>query len=371
MKIFLTDISNRKTFDVFNCLKQYNYEFILTDHKQIYANRIIYNHRINILRKNNINNFCKDIQVIQKSVNDKRIIYIPIEEDTTLLFYKYIKIFGKGKFVFALPNRETFNLSRDKILLNRFCSSNGIPCPKEYCYEELKNKFKKVVVKPRLGSGSNGLLFINKKKELELIKNVDRTYLVQEKLNNTRSVEGAFFLFKKGKYIDYYGHKRIRTYPIDAGVTVYSKISYNEQVKQIGTRLLQELNWHGIAMIEFLFDPVANQYKVIEINPRLWGSILLSEYANTGFLKNYINISLNKQTKLKKPRKNVFIRWFFPFDLINYIKNRKKLSNFWRISKYNTCYIGFTYSNLFRSLIYLLFSIVDIEKIYKFKNKIK
>jgi glutathione synthase/RimK-type ligase-like ATP-grasp enzyme len=369
MKLFLTDINYRKTFDVFNCLKKSNYELILTEEYPKISNKFIYNQKIYQLRKNNIENFSNDLNRIQKSIKDKRIVYIPVEEDTTILFYRHLEKYGEGKFRFALPNKSAFNLSRDKLKLNRFCESNEIPCPKEFSYTDLVNNFVKVVAKPRFGNGGKGLYFIDKKDDLKLVKHKLTTYLIQKQLKNRRSVEGAFFLFKNGKFIDYYGHKRIRTYPVDAGVTVFSKKAYNNRVKEIGESLLKKLNWNGLAMIEFLYDVEEKQYKVIEINPRLWGSILLSEFANTGFLHNYINVSLNRKEKKFQQKKDVFIRWIFPFDLINYFKTKGDIPNFWRFSRQNICYIGFTYSTIFRSVMFLLYNVFDREKIKKFIKK--
>jgi len=117
-------------------------------------------------------------------------------------------------------------------------------------------------------------------------------------------VPGVFYLFENGKMVSYYGHKRIRTYTIEGGVTVYSKISFNEQIKKMGENLLSKLNWSGLAMVEFLFDKRVNDYKIIEVNPRLWGSIFLSEFANTKFIRNYINLSI----AVKEEKSEVIIK---------------------------------------------------------------
>ena len=52
-------------------------------------------------------------------------------------------------------------------------------------------------------------------------------------------------------------------------------------------------------MIEYILDHRDNKYKLIEINPRMWGSIMLSEFCNSNMLDNYINISVGGKTKKK------------------------------------------------------------------------
>ena len=49
-----------------------------------------------------------------------------------------------------------------------------------------------------------------------------------------------------------------------------------------GERLLTALNWHGVAMVEFKID-ATGQHWLMEINPRLWGSLALSIDAGVDF----------------------------------------------------------------------------------------
>jgi protein-tyrosine-phosphatase len=46
--------------------------------------------------------------------------------------------------------------------------------------------------------------------------------------------------------------------------------------------LLRALNWHGVAMVEFKMDAM-DQHWLMEINPRLWGSLALSIDAGVDF----------------------------------------------------------------------------------------
>ena len=370
MKILLTDIKYRKSFDVYNCLKYRDYKVILADENPVLTDRLVYGKKIFTLRKNSISDFSDDIRRIKDSFKDEELVYLPVEEDTSCLFLEYIENNGRDGLAFALPDRATFELSRDKKQLSRFCSANNIPCPKEFTFSELQDRFVRVIAKPCIGSGSEGLVFVNTPEELGIISEYGEDYLIQEQLPDPRSVEGAFFLFDNGQLVSYYGHQRLRTYPVKAGVTVYSKISFNDDLKAVGATLLQKLNWHGLAMVEFLFDPVCKEYKVIEINPRLWGSVLLSEFANTGFLSNYIQISLGQVPEHYLHREDVAIRWFFPFDLLNYVSMKGRIKNFWSFNKHNTCYVGFTYSSIVRSVLYILFSIFSFNKIRKFFKKV-
>jgi protein-tyrosine-phosphatase len=55
-------------------------------------------------------------------------------------------------------------------------------------------------------------------------------------------------------------------------------------------RLLTALKWHGVAMVEFKMDD-RGQYWLMEINPRLWGSLALSIDAGIDFPSGLLQIA--------------------------------------------------------------------------------
>jgi predicted ATP-grasp superfamily ATP-dependent carboligase len=48
-------------------------------------------------------------------------------------------------------------------------------------------------------------------------------------------------------------------------------------------RLLKKLEWYGVAMVEFKVDPRDGIAKLLEINPRFWGSLALAIYSGIDF----------------------------------------------------------------------------------------
>ncbi|HEU4607565.1 MAG TPA: hypothetical protein VFS31_05605, partial [Chitinophagaceae bacterium] len=168
----------------------------------------------------------------------------------------------------------------------------------------------------------------------------------------------------EGKPVSYYGHERLRTYPVRGGVTVFSRSSVNPVVKASGETLLKQLNWSGLAMIEYLYDDVSDTYKVIEINPRLWGSVMLSEFADTGFLINYIHLCVCKPLTVTQFKDRKFIRWLFPFDVLGYVRSGFRMKDFWKFNK-ETCFINFSYTSFFKAIYFNAFSMLDMKKVKK------
>jgi len=372
MKLILTDLDARKAFDIFNLIKYYNYDinaYSSSSKVELKILELIYGQKVDILDKSNLSySFRFAIDDI-----DTKYIYFPIEEDTTVKFYDFIQENKLSNFYYRLAPRESFDCVRDKSKFSTYCSENSLPIPIEYKYDDILKLEElpcNLIIKPKLGSGSMGIKFIDSFDEFLSLKELDfEQYIIQERLENSKDIEGAFFLFDKGKFISYYGHKRIRTYPQNGGVTVYSKCETNRELKELGSKLLEGLNWSGIAMVEFLFDTKSGTYKIIEVNPRAWGSIMLSEFSNSNILKNYINISLGNTPIESKVNENRYIRWIFPWDIISYIKSRGDIKNFWSFNRDDTCYINFTYSNYYRSILFLLYNIFDYKKIKKLFKK--
>ena len=370
MKILITDILTRKTFDTVNILTKYykNDDLIFTCnnfYEKFIALLVYKSTNIFKLRKSTF--FQADLVKISKILNDQKIIYIPFEEDTTILFFDFIKKQGDLNFKYKLPSSLNFELSRNKIELNKYCKLNNIDIPNQYFNSDIENNSIKfpVIVKPRSCSGSKGIKRFKNLRELRNFNFDEKTFVCQELLNNSINVEAGFFLMERGEIISYYSHKRLRTYPENGGVSVLSKSTENLYIKKIGHSILKKMNWNGFAMIEFIYDDKTNLYKLIEINPRLWGSVLLSEFCNSNFLDGYIRCCLNKNIVVNQIDTEKYVRWIFPYDIIYWFKNLSNPLIFFK-KQNNTCYINFSYSNTLRSMIFIIFSYFNLKKIIAF-----
>tara|TARA_B110000902_G_C14246839_1_gene564599 strand:+ start:219 stop:1334 length:1116 start_codon:yes stop_codon:yes gene_type:complete len=364
MKILITDSLLRKTFDLVNILlKNFDEEAIIfsSDHSLNKIEKIYNTKNIYLLRKNF---FDIDLKIISERYKNESIIYFPIEENTTIHFYKFLIKYGDENFKYLLPSFESFNLSRNKNDLNIFCENNKIPCPKYYSKQKIyNNNFDyPLILKPKIGSGSEGIKFIKSKSELIINKIDFKNYFIQELLDNPRDIKAGFFICKEGQIISFYSHQRIRTFPEQGGVSLYSKSDLNHEIKSAGKDIIKKLNWTGFIMIEYLQDLSTNKFKLIEINPRLWGSILLSEFNNANFTSLYISLCLDQQISPNAVKSDKFIRWIFPFEIINFFKNPENPLKFFKI-KEDTCYVNFTYSNPMKSFRFIFFTYFNYKKL--------
>jgi predicted ATP-grasp superfamily ATP-dependent carboligase len=95
---------------------------------------------------------------------------------------------------------------------------------------------------------------------------------------------GVFAIYDRGRPIAFFSHRRLREKPPWGGVSVLSEsVPLPPDATASATRLLNALQWHGVAMVEFKRDVRDGVPKLMEINGRFWGSLQLAIDAGVDF----------------------------------------------------------------------------------------
>jgi len=74
--------------------------------------------------------------------------------------------------------------------------------------------------------------------------------------------------------VELFCHHRVREYPVSGGPSCLCEAIWDERMVGWAVSLLRELNWQGVAMVEFKGNP-SGDIRLMEINPRFWGSLPL------------------------------------------------------------------------------------------------
>ncbi len=94
---------------------------------------------------------------------------------------------------------------------------------------------------------------------------------------------GIFALYNHGTPVAFFAHRRIREKPPQGGVSVLSEsIETDQQMLRYTRKLLDSVNWHGVAMVEFKIAEDKTPY-LMEVNTRFWGSLQLAIDAGVDF----------------------------------------------------------------------------------------
>ncbi len=231
---------------------------------------------------------------------------------------------------FMAPDFETFRFAHDKAKTLDLCRSLGIETPQSFVgldekgLEEIAGELRyPVVIKARSGVGvSTGLRYANDKVELlrfyrEVTSFEARTGafdftlpLIQEFVPGF--IHDACTVTDRGRVLAVLTQRRHIMYPIYGGVGAVNVTTHNRTVRGHATRILEALKWHGPAQIEFKFDERDGKYKLIEINPKLWGTLDLSIKAGVDF-PGMIRDALLGRAPAREPTYEAGLRYKFWF----------------------------------------------------------
>ncbi len=378
-RILISDAETRKAFDVASMVISYFPEIpiIAGDIENSRSNKRhlkkLFRCDVETLRVTKEEDFIDDLKDISEKYSEDRIIFLPMEEKTVASFYAFLNKTGAKNFLFLLPEEHVYNTLRNKAELNQYCAKNGLSAPEFFSISQLDSlsvdKFP-ILLKPCVGSGSEGQYRLYKPENYtEEIKTVvsNKPYLAQELIGNGHDVKGAFYLYDKNGFIDAYTHERIRTSPPTGGVTVLSKLSHDRLIIDEGKKILDKIGWQGLVMLEFLYDEKTDKYKVIEANPRAWGSIMLSEFGGSHLLTNYVRCCIGEPLLSEHKDVDCYIRWFFPVDVLNYLKSLGGIKNFWNFQ--DTCFINWSYARKLSAVRFNLHNLFQLKNLKRFLRK--
>lgn len=125
--------------------------------------------------------------------------------------------------------------------------------------------------------------------------------------------EGFFALRWGGRTIAMFAHRRLREKPPSGGVSVYREsIPLDDGLAGPGLRLLDALDWRGVAMIECKREHETGRQVVMEVNGRFWGSLQLAIDAGVDFPSLLVRCAAGETLRESCDyRVGVRSRWFW------------------------------------------------------------
>ncbi len=117
--------------------------------------------------------------------------------------------------------------------------------------------------------------------------------LVQERIDDPREY-GFFALYDRGEAVATFQHCQHRGWEYCGGPSAYRESVAIPELETAGRALLDELEWHGLAMVEFLRDPRDGEFKLMEINPRFWSSLPFSVRTGADFPAYYWQLATDQ-----------------------------------------------------------------------------
>lgn len=267
-------------------------------------------------------------------------LLLPVSDYTTMVVAEHATALSTSTH-FSVPPLESFHRAHDKLELMNLANTLGILTPTTYCpgnRTELIAISQSItypaVFKLRKGAGAIGLGFPDDAQTL--IRQYDalgsygddiydaKRPLVQQFVPGP--IHDVCALFDRGRPLATLTQVRQLMHPARGGVGIYNRTTNEPIIRKQAIALLSALQWHGPAMVEFKQDSRDGTFRLLEINPRFWGTLDLSIQAGMDFPNLVTRLATGDI--LAPPsdyRIDEHYRWAFP-----YVFQRSTPSRPWR-----------------------------------------
>lgn len=234
----------------------------------------------------------------------------------------------------VLPPEESFQIAMSKSRTCLLAEKLQIPIPELYfssTIEELGSLTAPFpwVVKGTWEAGKNLVHYVNDlheaRKAFYLVQNDvsqhDHPPIIQEFVKGKGI--GFFAFYQQGQLKRYYIHRRIRELPHTGGSSTAAETIDHPKAFEYGKKILDTLHWNGPAMVEFKEDEKTGELKLLEINPKFWGSLELGLAAGINFGDLLVRTMRGETLEYSDAYKKVKFYWPFEGDLITIFRSMR------------------------------------------------
>lgn len=191
----------------------------------------------------------------------------------------------------AIPSLETLRRAHDRKVLMDAAEKAGVPLPETSLLGDadadaasdriVKSRYNLVTADyvdsfdPSEGKIEKSIVHVHADEPLDteaIREQMNHEPIVQEHVDAAdQYVFGA--LYNQGEALATFQHRQLRADDYTGGGGVYRETIHDPELEDVGRRILDHLEWHGLACIEYVEDAETGEFKLIELNPRMWQSL--------------------------------------------------------------------------------------------------
>ncbi len=270
----------------------------------------------------------------------------PVIFPTSDYFVKFIndkrEILEK-KFLFMLPEKELLYLIMSKECQYELAQKHNLLLPETFRFsnfDDLK-KQKELIIFPcilkpldsfsgQLPGNEKNMVFNSFEEMYDYISkhpDVINNSIVQEIISGGDKLVYycTMYFDEKSEPLCEFSARKIRQYKPDFGITCFAESEKVQEIIDISTGFLREINFKGLVDIEFIKDERYGTFKFIEMNPR-------THWANSHSTSSGVNLpciayaDMSKiEYKQHRPEQKDGVRWIYlKSDIGSYIRKRKE-----------------------------------------------
>lgn len=212
---------------------------------------------------------------------------LPAVDEELVALTKHRDSFEEKDIFLIAPSYEVAKICFDKWLTYKFFVQHGFQTPKtiDAFDADLDTITFPQIIKPRCGRGSKGIYYVSSFQELGFFRNRVNSPLLQEYLDGKEHTIDILSDLE-GRILTVVPRERIKAIN---GISNKGRTVYNKEMIEHAKKIAMELKLIGPSNIQ-CFLSANGDIKFTEINPRLAGSIALSEAAGAKIIHNLVKL---------------------------------------------------------------------------------
>jgi len=229
--------------------------------------------------------------ICQVAIDYKVDVILPVDQPAIRVLSKHRDHIPDSVHTSPLPPLESFDTAANKWTLADHLNRHHIPTPRTLLFRqddafatELSSIPFPVLTKSLDGKGGRGIQYWENKSDL--MGHLER-YGKPNQLIVQKFIRGHFagcnVLCHNGKILAHTAQKGLLPPRHRFGHPEDIQMVVDDNILEIVKQLMASLNWSGVANIDLCYDEEERQYKILEINPRFWGTMLGSLIVGVNF----------------------------------------------------------------------------------------
>lgn len=265
-------------------------------------------------------------------------VIVPMGDSTVSYLSKHKKdIENRYHTKCAVVDQSILSIVADKSRFMEFCKENGFPHPHTSTLSQasLVTVASDIgfpsLIKPDFSVGARGITRVNSEEELKaLYPKIQEKYgacTLQEFIDNPD------YYYNVMMYRDSEGNcdnsvviKIVRMYPVKAGSSSCCISVDNSELVAICQKVLNKLNWIGMADFDVLQRKDTLEYKIVEINPRVPASLRAAYISGVNFPEMIVRDVVGEKKLYYRYNPGRILR-YLGIDILWFIKSPHRFSS--------------------------------------------
>lgn len=260
---------------------------------------------------------------------------VPTREEDAYVFARYRDAF-EPHVATLWPSFETLASVHDRLRLAAAAADAGVPVPETQLLDDVDNWDRNRVVKsrysiltdaycdsiaPTVCDRSQTVAYIPRGVEPDrerLVSDMRGAEPIVQEFVPSNDEYSFAALYDEGTPVTTYQKRHVRGKTYAGGPSVYRESIFLPELEEYGRALLDHLNWHGIAEVQFLRNANTGNFELLEVNPLVWGSIPCAIRAGADFPRHYWSLATGNRNRIT-PGYEVGVSTHFLYGELGYL----------------------------------------------------